>query len=44
MPEIRIVGTEDGTYTIYSGHEVIASGLNHGQAMAHLVREGARLG
>ncbi|WP_272913235.1 hypothetical protein [Methylobacterium sp. SyP6R] len=44
MPEIRIVGTEDGTYTVYCGQEVIASGLTHGQAMAHLVHEGARLG
>ena len=44
MPEIRIVGIEDGNYTIYSGREVIASGLTHGQAMAHLVHEGARLG
>ncbi|MET7242375.1 hypothetical protein ABZT49_03325 [Methylobacterium sp. EM32] len=44
MPEIRIVGTEDGTYTIYCGREVIASGLTHGQAIAHLMHEGARLG
>ena len=44
MSEIRIVGTEDGTYTIYSGREVVASGLTHGQAIAHLVHEGARLG
>lgn len=44
MPEIRIVGTEDGTYTIYCGREVIASGLTHGQAIAHLMHVGARLG
>ena len=44
MPEIRIVGTEDGTYTIYCGSDVLASGLTHGQAVAYLAQEGARLG
>ncbi len=44
MPEIRIVGTEDGTFRVYRGHEVIAAGLTHGQALAHVMLEGARLG
>lgn len=40
MAEIRVVGTEDGTYTVYHGTEVIASGLTHCQADAYLEQDG----
>ncbi|GJD50907.1 hypothetical protein OPKNFCMD_3656 [Methylobacterium crusticola] len=41
MPEIRVVGTEDGTYTVYRGTEVVAAGLTHSQADAVAAELGA---
>ncbi|WP_298964418.1 hypothetical protein [uncultured Methylobacterium sp.] len=36
MPALRVTPTQDGTYTVYRGTQVVVSGLTRGQAQAYL--------